>query len=180
MLRFARRNAPGGKFILDDARTFTLRDVYHAVICVFDSLNHIMTLEELTAVFRNVQAALREGGLFLFDVNMEEGYKARWHGSFGIVEGDHVCVFRSSYRPEERAARFDATVFRLQGNWQRSDVTLIQKCYSVADLRSALEVAGFINIDAYAHDSQRGLEELSEKSERAFFLCQKHQVAKDG
>jgi len=73
MLRFARENAPAGEFIVDDARSFKLPDSYHAVVSTFDSLNHIMTLEELTSVFRNVYAALQEGGFSFFDLNMEEG-----------------------------------------------------------------------------------------------------------
>jgi len=173
MLRFARENAPGAEFIQADARSFKLTAVYHAVVSTFDSLNHIMSLAELTSVFRNVFAALRGGGLFLFDLNMEEGYRITWNDNFGIVEDDHICVLRSSYRPEEHTARFDTTIFRLQDYWYRSDVTLYQKCYSEAEVRSALETAGFTNIDAYAYDEQSGMEELTAESERAFFICQK-------
>jgi len=173
MLRFARENAPAAEFVQDDARSFKLPAVYHAVASTFDSLNHIMTLEELTSVFRNVYAALREGGLFLFDLNMEEGYRITWNDNFGIVEDDHICVVRSSYRPEERTARFDATIFRLQDYWYRSDVTLYQRCYSEKEIRSALEDAGFTKIHAYANDEQSDLVELATDSERAFFICQK-------
>ncbi len=173
MLHLARENAPAAEFIEDDARSFKLPAVYHAVVSTFDSLNHIMTLEELTSVFRNVFASLQEGGLFLFDLNMEEGYRITWDDNFGIIEDDHICVVRSSYCPEERTARFDATIFRLHDYWYRSDVTLYQKCYSEAEVRSALEAAGFTEIDAYAYDEQSDLVELAADSERAFFICQK-------
>ena len=173
MLSFARQNAPGAEFIVDDARSFKSPAVYHAVVSTFDSLNHIMTLEELTSVFHNVYAALQPGGLFLFDLNMEEGYKACWDDNYGIVEDDHVCVVRLSYRPEERTAQFDTTIFYLQEGWQRSDLTLMQKCYSEAEVRSALETVSFTDIHAYAYDEQRGLEELTRDAERAFFICQK-------
>ena len=173
MLRFARENAPAGEFILGDARSFKLPEVYHAVISTFDSLNHIMTLEELTSVFSNVYAALRQGGIFFFDLNMEEGYKTTWHDSFGVVEDDIVCIVRSSYRPEERTAQFDATIFYRQEEWQRSDLTLLQKCYSEKEVRSALETAGFIEIRTFDYDRQRGLAELTKTTERAFFVCQK-------
>ncbi len=181
MLRFARENAPAAEFIQADARSFQSPQVYHAVVSAFDSLNHVMTLEELTSVFRNVHAALREGGLFLFDLNMEEGYREHWDGSFGIVEEDHVCVFLNSHCPDERTAQFDATIFRLQGTaWQRSDVMLLQKYYSEAEVRSALETAGFTEIRAYAHDEQSGFTELAADSERAFFIGQKPADANSG
>ncbi len=173
MLRFARENAPAGKFIVDDARSFKLPAVYHAVVSTFDSLNHVMSLEELTAVFGNVYAALQPGGLFLFDLNMEEGYRICWNDNFGIVEDDHVCVVRLSYHPEERKAQFDTTIFYLQEGWQRSDLTLMQKCYSEAEVRSALEVTGFTQSQVYAYNEQLTLGELTEEAERAFFICQK-------
>lgn len=173
MLRFARKNAPAAKFILDDARSFKVPDVYHAVVSTFDSLNHIITLEELTAVFRNVHAALREDGLFLFDLNMEEGFKIVRHDSYGIVEDDHVCVVQSDYCPEEHTAKFEVTIFYLQEGWQRSDLTLVQKCYSETEVHSALTAAGFEDIRACAYDEHWNLEALTTEAERAFFVCRK-------
>lgn len=180
MLHFARKNAPAGEFVMGDARSFKVPDVYHAVVSTFDSLNHIMTLEKLTSVFGNVYAALREGGLFLFDLNMEEGYKACGDDSYDIVEDDHVCIIQSSYRPEERIAQFDTIIFRWQGEWQRSDFTLFQKYYSEAEVQSALEAVGFIEIHTYAYDEQLSLEELTREAERAFFVCRKPVRANGG
>lgn len=178
MIRFARENTPAGEFIVDDARSFELPDVYDAVASTFDSLNHIMILEELMSVFHNVHAALREGGLFVFDLNMEEGFKTRWRGSFGIVEDDHACVVRASYLPEEGTGQNDITIFRLEeGKWQRSDLTLVQRCYSEEEVRSALEIVGFTEI--HAHDAQRDLELLGGTG-RTFFICRKPVGANGG
>ncbi len=173
MLRIARKSVLNVKFILDDARAFTLPATHHLVVSVFDSLNHILTLKELTDVFRNVYAALRKGGMFLFDLNMEEGFKANWQGSFSIVEEDHVCIIQNDYKPEERIARWDATIFRLDNNWYRSDVTLFQKCYSEGEVRSALEAAHFADINTYTYDKQTGFGNPTKVSKRVFFLCHK-------
>jgi SAM-dependent methyltransferase len=174
MLQYARQNAPTVKFVLADARSFKLPDTYHAVISTFDSLNHIMSLDELTSVFRNVHAVLKEGGLFLFDLNMEDSYRATWGDSFGIVEDDHVCVIQTGYSPGERTAKFDATIFRLEeGSWQRSELALFQKCYSQEEVQSALETAGFTQIQARSYDEKTGFGELAEDSERAVFVCRK-------
>lgn len=178
MLRLAHENAPAAEFVLKDARSFTLPPVYHVVVSTFDSLNHMMTLEELTSVFRNVRAALRRGGLFLFDLNMEEGFKVCWNDNFGIVEDDHACIVRTSYRAQEKVARFETTIFRLEDSWHRSDVTLVQKCYSEAEVRGALQMAGFTSISAYAYDEQLHLKALTEGTERGFFVSRKPKPAK--
>jgi SAM-dependent methyltransferase len=174
MLNFARKNAPQASFILDDARTFTMLPTFHLVASMFDSLNHVLVLRELSAAFTNVYAALLEGGLFLFDLNMEAGYMANWNGYYGIVEDDNVSIVQNSYSREERLAKFEATVFRrFDDQWQRSDVVLPEKCYSEAEICSALAAAGFVHIAAYDYDGQSDFGELTAESERAFFICRK-------
>jgi SAM-dependent methyltransferase len=171
MLRHARENAPRAEFFQADARDFSLPSTFDAVISVFDSLNHVMTLEELTAVFRNVHTALAPGGPFLFDLNMAAGFSIVWNDNFGIVEDDMVCVVRTSYDPDAKTARFDATIFNSPDGWQRVDLSLLQRCYEESEIRSALEAAGFGGITGHAHDERRGLVELDDSADRAFFLC---------
>ena len=176
MLSFACENAPEVKFVLDDARIFRNLNKYHLIVSMFDSLNHVMTSEELVEIFQNVRESLRDDGLFLFDVNIENGYQNHWYGTHGIVEDDHVCVFQTDYNPDSHIARFEATIFRLEDDWYRSDITLLQMCYSESDIRTALESAGFTGIDAYANDVRAGLTDLTRDADRAFFLCRKTQI----
>ncbi len=173
MLRYARENAPAAEFILADARSFRLPANYHAVISVFDSLNHIRKLEELTATFRNVYASLRPAGLFLFDLNMEAGFKTDWNNDFDVIEDDLVFVIRLSYDPEGRTAHFEATVFYQENGWQRSDFTLTQQCYLEVEITSALAEAGFVEIKACASNLDKELIALTADTERGFFICQK-------
>jgi len=173
MLRFAGLNAPDAKFVQADARSFALPDSYDAAVCVFDSLNHVMSLDELAHVFGNVHAALRAGGPFFFDMNLEAGYGLTWNDNFGIVEDDHLCIVRTSYDPDEKVARFDTTIMLLEDGWQRHDVVLRQKCYPATEVLSALAAAGFAGMQAYAHDERQGLTDLSEDADRGFFLCRR-------
>jgi len=171
MIRLARMNAPDVEFVVEDARIFSLPAVYHAVVSTYDSLDHIMSLEELSRVFRNVYGCLQQGGVFLFDLNTEQGYKARWRSSFGIVEDDHVCVVRTSFDEDEKVGRTAITIFRLDGVvWHRSDVTLLQRCYSEPEIRSVLERTGFTDIQTF--DAQYDLGSSREVG-RIFFLGRK-------
>lgn len=156
-------------FVVADARTFTLLAVYDGVVCTFDSLNHIMTLDELTGAFRNVFEALHEGGLFLFDLNMEEGYQARWRGSFAIVEDDDVVIVRARYDSEERVGQYDITLFYREDGWQRTDITLNQKCYTQDEIVQALTNVEFTDIKVYDAEEDLG----SAEAGRSFFVCRK-------
>lgn len=169
MVGYARQNAPNSEFLVADARSFTLPEPVDAAVSTFDSLNHIMTLAGLVETFRHVHDALTEGGAFLFDLNMREGFEARWRGSFGIVTDEEVIVARSSYDPDAAIGRVDFTVMTPTGDqWRRSDLALTQRCYSENDVRSALADAGLDDVQIVdARDV--GLDERG----RSFFLCHK-------
>jgi SAM-dependent methyltransferase len=179
MVALARKNAPRAEFRVADVRSFRLPPDYDAALSTYDSLNHVMTLEELESVFRNVRAALKDGGGFLFDLNMEEGYRTRWRGESAIVEDDHVVAYRSSYSPEVREGRMEFTIFRRAANrgWKRTDLALTQRCYGEVDVRSSLERAGFDVVRVF--DGGRDLEPFRNVG-RAFFLARKPVIPATG
>jgi SAM-dependent methyltransferase len=170
MLKLARQRVSPVEWVLADARSFGLSGVYDAALCLFDSLNHVMQAEELLAVFRHVFQVLRPGGSFLFDLNMDEGYRARWQGSISGVEADHVFVARALYDAAARVGRFDVTTFVDRGGWQRTDLTFTQRCYPESEIRSALDAAGFGATRAY--DAARELG-LTDDVGRTFFLSRR-------
>ncbi|RJP73696.1 MAG: class I SAM-dependent methyltransferase [Candidatus Zixiibacteriota bacterium] len=144
MLRFARQNAPGVDLIHAPAQRFHLPPAFHGALSAFDSLNHILDRQELSAAFANVYAALLPGGRFLFDLNMEEAYNEYWDGTNGIAEDDHAVIMQSTYDSRSRLGFADVTIFRrTSGIWRRSDLLLTQRCYLEADILDALDEAGF-------------------------------------
>ncbi|HZD59471.1 MAG TPA: hypothetical protein VE439_03315, partial [Anaerolineae bacterium] len=162
------------ELVLADARNFSLTDTYNAAISTYDSLNHIMSIGELATVFQNVRNVLVEDGLFLFDMNVEEGYLVRWQGdrSVSFVEDDNACIARASYDPEEKVGRSDITMFRLEDEvWRRSDVALFQRAYSEGEVRMALSKAGFSGIAAYDAVKDLG---IAGNIGRIFFLAHKY------
>ncbi len=171
MILYARLNAPTAEFVVDDVRTFQVSEPFRAVLSTYDSLNHIMSPKELLKVFSNVYAGLQVNGLFLFDLNMEEGYRERWRGSFGIVEDDYVCVVRSRFDPDAGVARASITIFRPKdGGWGRTDLELLQRCYSEGQVVSLLEEAGFDAVEAFDAQADLG---WSRNPGRGFFRARK-------
>ncbi len=173
MIGIARKNAPNAEFLVQDARDLSLTGRFSAVFSTYDSLNHVMSLDELGQVFQNVFAVLEDGGYFAFDLNMEEGYRSRWRGSFGMVEDDLVCVARSSSDEEERTGRMDLTVFELiEEDWKRTDVPLLQRWYPEHDIREQLRNAGFEGIRTF-DGSDPIMEGLPDYSGRKYFVARK-------
>ena len=172
MIEIARKNAPDVEFVVQDARKIVLSRKFAAVFSTFDSLNHVMTLDELAQVFHSVFAVLKDGGYFVFDLNMEEGFRARWRGSFQYVEEDHVCVVRSSHDMDSKIGRKDITLFELKdGNWVRTDFPLIQRWYDEREIRERLRKAGFGEIESL--DGNEPILEGSVHEGRMFFVARR-------
>jgi SAM-dependent methyltransferase len=171
MLRFARENAPEAEFVLSDARSLDFPPTFDGAVSQFGSLNHVMNLQELRSVFEQVHRSLLSHGRFLFDLNTEEGFLARWSGSvFGHAEDDHAFIAGGTYDPDHKIGRFSVTMFFLRDEgWHRSDVALTERAYSEAEVCQALEAAGFQTARTFDAREDLGVDEAG----RAFFLAEK-------
>jgi len=150
MLRFAREQSPGAEFCLADARRFSLGSRFDAALSTYDSLNHILDLEELESAFSSVGRALVPRGLFVFDMNTEESFETLWCGSSATVEETAAGITRASYDAARKIGRADLTLFRLAEAtiWVRSDITVFERCYPLDEVTAALGRAGFTGIEA--------------------------------
>lgn len=177
MLKCARENAPQAKFILDDARSFKLPCTFDAVTSTSFALNHIMSLEELETVFRNVYSVLQQNGLFVFDLRLEE-WVEDWEDSVldaSIVEGyikdDDVFCMRDIYNPEDKIGRKYITTFQLiESQWQRLDFTLFFRIHSVTEIQKSLAKVGFIEVKNYDLESDLGVDG---RAGHTVFVCRK-------
>ncbi len=175
MLERAKRTAPAVSFVQGDARHFALRPVFDAVVSMFDSLNHMMTPDELGAAFRHVHDCLTPGGWFLFDLNTETAYLRHWNGSHRIVDADMSVMCSSGYDPRKRRGVFE---IRIEHTSQDSagdieEVTLKQRCHSYREISSALEGAGFILTSSYAFEQGACVSVPGPDAERVFYLCRR-------
>jgi len=173
MLDYAREKVPGGKFILDDARSFKVKQIFHGAIAVGDSLNHVMNIEDLKSVFQNVFTALLKKGLFGFNMSMEEMYESdNWNRELQAGVTDKlVWIWKQSYDRENKIGQRQITIMQLtDGNWQRLDRVLLSKAYFPSEIISTLESTGFRDIHHY--DLERDLGG-SNSLGNTVFVCRK-------
>ena len=172
MLRHGRTNAPGVPLVEADARRFAMRPSFDAVISTFDSLNHILTLDELQSAFHCVHDCLRPGGLFFFDLNTELGYLEHWSHSREIVGDGHTMRVTASYDRRRRLGLFRATIEQ-GADGQVEEVELRQRCYASGDVVAALEAAGFADIETFGLEQEAIVPDCLDSAERAFYLCKR-------
>jgi SAM-dependent methyltransferase len=69
MLARARVKLPDVRFVQAPMTSFDLGERFDAVVCVFDTVNHLPRFELWEALFDRAARHLEDGGLFAFDVN---------------------------------------------------------------------------------------------------------------
>ncbi len=174
MLGHARDNAPGVRLVQGDVRRFGLRSCCDAVVCMFDSLNHVLTIDELGAVFRSVHDCLLPGGLFLFDLNTETGYRRHWGGVYRLTSGDFDVATRSTYYRRRRLGVFRAHISRRGDPMAGTEeVELWQHCHEPGEVVSALAAAGLVGVETYGTEGDALVPDWIEGGERAFYLSER-------
>lgn len=69
MLKIAKKKLPWCKFYRQDIRTFSFNKKYDLIICLYDTLNHVLLFSDWKRIFENVNKHLNNKGLFIFDIN---------------------------------------------------------------------------------------------------------------
>jgi len=69
MLKIARKKLPRARFYQASMAGFELPEKYDVILCVFDSINHLLKFSDWKKVFRSASRHLNDKGVFIFDMN---------------------------------------------------------------------------------------------------------------
>ncbi len=153
LIQIASRELPQVDFLVQDVTHLKVNARFDAALSTFDSLNHILSLEDLHAVFSGVFAALETGGLFVFDMNLEEAYSLDLHQWTVNIRHDAVGLSRGLYDPVSHTAHTELIWFTQTDSrecWQKRHSIVEERCYEKQDIIQALQFAGFRGIETQA------------------------------
>lgn len=155
MVSYAKETAPAEldevEFRQGDVRELSTDEEFDVATCWFDSLNHILEYEDLKRAFENVADALRDGGLFIFDVNTLHrlANKPQVLGEdASLVERDSEEFFEAyhdmTFDFETNVLSFTITGFKKVGDrWERIDEEHAERGYRFAEIADCIDDAGF-------------------------------------
>lgn len=69
MLKIARRKNPGIVFVKGDMQNFRIDNKFDVVICLHNSINHLLELNQWRQTFETISRHLKKDGLLIFDSN---------------------------------------------------------------------------------------------------------------
>ena len=70
MINISRSNFPEIEFIQADIIQYETDEIFDFITCTDDALNHITDEKDFEKIIQNVSSWLREGGYFIFDLNL--------------------------------------------------------------------------------------------------------------
>ena len=132
-------------YLLQDMREFELYGTIRAVVSVCDSMNYIMSEEDLRQVFSLVNNYLDPGGIFIFDMNTRYKYEELLgDNSFCETREDSSFIWENYYDPEEQVNQYDLTLFIKEEDdlFRRYEETHFQRAYEIETVRKLIEEAG--------------------------------------
>ncbi len=135
---------PAAVFLQHDMCSFRLPRQVGLATSFFDSLNHLLTADDLLAAFRSVREALVPGGWFIFDLNNELCYTQLWTRTDTVTHDEFTMTLENSYDRKERMAASMVTLLLREGNGEhRSTETVRERYYPSDVVRQLLGEAGF-------------------------------------
>jgi len=149
MLAEARKKAAGqGSAPLwsqQDMRRLALPERVHLSTCLYDSMNYMLTSDDLLTVFRRVFDLLLPGGLFLFDMNTAWAFAALWDDETYFIDSDDLAaILRSEYDPHRQRAAVTVTCFERVGDFYRKLIEHhTEQAYPPEQIATLLTDVGF-------------------------------------
>lgn len=184
MLAMARRSAEGKgvpvTFLEQDMRRLELPAPVDAATCLYDSLNYLVTDDDFRQTLTAVAAALRPGGLFLFDMNTIQGLATRWGNRVWLIQDneDAVEVDQSEFDYDTGIATLKVNAFlrRERDLYERVREIHRERGYPVPTIDRELEAAGFEILGRW---SNAEFAEITAQTGRVFYAARRASTRPD-
>lgn len=158
-------------FICQSMERLDLFGTVDATLCCLDSVNYLATLSQVEEVFQRVFLFMNPDGIFIFDI-LNEKKLARLDGIAFTRENNRTfCVYQADYEAKARLLTYTVDIFeQVDKLYRRITEQHRERAYTIDELRSLLELAGFDRIMVYGELS---LAPPDENAERIFITARK-------
>ena len=160
-------------YLLQDMRTPELYSTVGAVVSVCDSINYLLTAEDILKTFKSVNNYLYPRGLFIFDFNTVHYYRDVL-GDTVIAENrpEGSFIWENYYDDETRINEYDLTIYirsdESAETYSRSEETHEQRAYDADEITELIRQAGMETVRVF--DSDTG-DDVTEETSRVCFVA---------
>lgn len=144
---------------------------YDAMFSVGDSLNYVTDVKDFEAAIKSSYNHLKEGGIFIFDLNTEYKFKNIPPVTVDEVE-DVLYIWENIYDEEEKLNTYGVNFFRniKDNDYKRFYEEHLERAYDLSFVKNLLEDTGFKDIEVY---DDYEFKEVSDETSRYTFIARK-------
>ena len=168
MLSLARKKLPHVRFYRKDMVSLDLGKKFDVIICVFDSINHVLKFANWKKIFRYAARHLEEDGLFLFDINTEAKLERLINAPTWVHKFGRNLEFINVTDGGRGIANWNIRVFEYQSRnkYRLFEEDIKEISFPVNKIKVALRKQ-FTNVKVIDPTTRRP----SAKSDRLYFVC---------
>ncbi len=163
----ARSLGISAEFLCQDLADLDLPQQFDHAVCLYDSLNYIVDPDRLKQAFARIKWALKDDGIFIFDVNTIYALEAELFTQESRPGAAIAYHWESKYDREARTSTIRMR-FEVMATGEAFTITHQQRGYTDAELRSYLFHGGFADVTSY--DGYR-LMSPGPQSDRIFYVA---------
>ena len=141
-------DVPPPLFICQSMPRLKLAAPVDGVVSTLDALNYLTSARDLRETFRRVCRYLRPGGRFLFDLNTPHKFRLMDRRTYLDETDESFCVWRTFFSEKKQVCVWQVDLFRLRpdGAWERSCEEHRERAWSLEQIRTFLQEAGFSHV----------------------------------
>lgn len=168
MLAIARQRLPHIHFHRQDITSFRVNRRFDAIVCAFDSINHLHRFADWRKTFRCVARHLNSGGVFVFDVNTNGKLQRLVEGSAWIKPFGRDLVVIKVNQGRRAIFTWDVKIFahRKGDSYKLIHETIEEIAVPMTRILTCLR-SKFTAVKVFDPEGGRP----SDRSERLYFVC---------
>jgi len=173
MLAIAKRKLPHIRLHRQDMTNFSVDCRFDAIVCAFDSLNHLRRFSDWKKTFRCVARHLNAGGVFVFDVNTLGKLQRLVEGPAWVKQFGRDLVIIKVDGGRNGMFAWDVKVFqqRKGNDYKLIGETIAESAFSMRRIRASLQDY-FTDVEVFDPEGARP----SDRSERLYFVCKARSI----
>lgn len=168
MVELSKKKCNTKDFYVQDMRSLNLEKNYDIVISLFDTVNHLVSLEGLKQTMKSVWNNLNKDGLYIFDVVTRDLMEDMFPGGNFIDDREEMMiVWEHEFDEEEELDYIDATFFIKEpsGMFSKIKEEYVKKIFTVDEIIKVAKETGFSILEVAENNELAG--------ERLFFTLKK-------
>jgi len=168
MLSITRDKLPDVPLFQTDMLSFRLNQKFDAVICMNDSINHLLKIRDWEKLLSKVSDHLSDKGVFIFDINTVYKLEKLSKSPTLVHEFNNNFLITNVYRNRSSIYEWDLRIFEDRGNdkYQLHQEVLSEKSFSVIQIKRIL-LKKFKKVLVLDFEKDR----VTSRSERLHFIA---------